>query len=647
MARVSGDIYEAHPALIGQMNHYKLVGVYDKKIQKLANSRTVQVVSTCLALSLSEYEVARSRADALTKLNSGTSLDSRERDNHVSDDESLRDPPSTASSISLTRLRFAVMSIFALREASRSKRDYYMTYLARSIVTFTGQQVVGEGLDGCSRDTLDFIVSYNPDAALLLDSCVIFESLKQGQWSKLPMAEVMISVLAAAKTPDAMQPEIAIQLLHEEERIVSNAVSVVPESKKFFIKGLVNGLPPKTLVRGISPIEGFPVCILGLNRASCFLFMMNYFIGHSTTAVFVKAIQAATAHSATVIGIVNVSSILTTLIHCWMASFLHPSNRCRFSMRMIKALMIVSSSFGIAGNVIQAVAINKRSVTLAILGRFVLGFSSTEILQREVLAACVPSHLVEETALLFLFRTAGAACGLFVGSFTDAIPIVIQRLGVRTLQASNWLMVTFWLIHMVRVSWQLFFQRSEPSGSDIEISPEDIVVKKQASQTAARIDEDSDTSSSDEVGTPSSMFYRKVEEGKSQDNAETTIGFLEKSGPDEFIEAASPVRWEVEAPKRRNWKTLARYRKLLSYHVAIPLTLLMYFFASFAMEIFFTATPIVGHRYFDFGWTGPKAAGFLGMLMLLTIPIGFVCEITSRRYEERVVLKVRNIRNNF
>ena len=44
VARVSGDIYEAHPALIGQMNHYKLVGMYDRKIQKLANSRTVQVV---------------------------------------------------------------------------------------------------------------------------------------------------------------------------------------------------------------------------------------------------------------------------------------------------------------------------------------------------------------------------------------------------------------------------------------------------------------------------------------------------------------------------------------------------------------------------------------------------------------------------
>jgi hypothetical protein len=68
IAKVSGDIYDAHPALIGNLSHYKLVGIYDTKIQRLANSRTVQVISSCLALALSEHEVTRSRADALTKV---------------------------------------------------------------------------------------------------------------------------------------------------------------------------------------------------------------------------------------------------------------------------------------------------------------------------------------------------------------------------------------------------------------------------------------------------------------------------------------------------------------------------------------------------------------------------------------------------
>lgn len=136
------------------MTYYKLVGLYDRKIQKLANSRTVQVISSCLALALSEYEVARCRANALTKLNSSVSVGrSRQRGtsgecHHASpestDDEYGEGPPSTASSVSLTRLRFTVTSVFALREAARYKLNHYGAYLSRLIVAFTGQQVVGE-----------------------------------------------------------------------------------------------------------------------------------------------------------------------------------------------------------------------------------------------------------------------------------------------------------------------------------------------------------------------------------------------------------------------------------------------------------------------------------------------------------------------
>ena len=165
------------------------VGLYDRKIQKLANSRTVQVISSCLALALSEYEVARLRQNALTKLNetprrsggndpaaknASTSHQRGQRNglfqDVLSEDERCEGPPSTASSISLTRLRFTVTSIFALGEAARYKTHHFYTYLSRSMITFTGRPNMGEGLDGCSRATLDFFVSFNPDAAILLDT---------------------------------------------------------------------------------------------------------------------------------------------------------------------------------------------------------------------------------------------------------------------------------------------------------------------------------------------------------------------------------------------------------------------------------------------------------------------------------------------
>ena len=283
VAQVSGDIYEAHPVLIAQMSHFKLVGLYDVKIQKLSNSRTVQVISSCLALSLSEYEVARSRADALTRLNStasvGHSRDGGPGAYDSEDDLSADNLPSTASSISLTRLRFAVMTIFAIREASRKKHDLFITYMARSTLSFSGQQVVGEGLDGCSRETLDFLVSYNPDTALLLDSAVLFDGLKQSQWSRLPISTVMISVLAAATLPESVAYDVVAHFLQREEKIVANAVSIVPESKSIYWKGLTTGQLPKIPGRKSVCIEGLPTCALDLSRVSLFLYLVRVNLG--------------------------------------------------------------------------------------------------------------------------------------------------------------------------------------------------------------------------------------------------------------------------------------------------------------------------------------------------------------------------------
>lgn len=265
LARVSGDIYEAHPALIGQLNHYKLVGVYDKKIQKLANSRTVQVVSSCLALSLSEYEVARSRANALTIL-------TRKDD---TDDDSIDDSPSTASTISLTRLRFTVMSIFSLREVSRSKRQYFLSYLARATLAFTGIPVAGGGLDGCSRETLGFLVAYDPDAALLRDSGLLFEGLQRSQWARLPLADVMISTLAVATIPGDVSDDFASGILSTEQITVASAVSASPESKGSVWKGIIHG--QLTRRRRFIAAKTLPPIALEHSRLSLFLYTVRHF----------------------------------------------------------------------------------------------------------------------------------------------------------------------------------------------------------------------------------------------------------------------------------------------------------------------------------------------------------------------------------
>jgi hypothetical protein len=299
VARVSGDLYEAHPALLGQINRFKLTGVYDWKIQKLVDSRTVQVISSCLALALSEYEMSNSRANAITMLNTQTTLTPRrsvdlsgslfthdgeggfkQKERLDSHSEGTDDGLSTASKISLTRLQFAVTSIYALREAARQKRNLFFAYLSRTSLVYSGRAVVGEGLDGCSRETLDFLVSFDPDAALLLETSILFEGLMRGLWKDCPMRDLMMSAIATSTTPKDAGKAAALHCLMYKESILPYAVTVNPKSSF----GLCNRLQygqlsgmisadksgPLVVARGYSPI------LLQLINMNSFLFVVSW-----------------------------------------------------------------------------------------------------------------------------------------------------------------------------------------------------------------------------------------------------------------------------------------------------------------------------------------------------------------------------------
>lgn len=680
LARVSGDIYEAHPALIGQMNHFKLVGVYDKKIQKLANSRTVQVVSSCLALALAESEVAHSRADALTKLNPASSLKKNGKRSKYggvaqsivdSDDEDGAGPPSTASTVSLTRLRFTVTSIFSLREAARYKVDLYGVYLSRSVMAFTGQPVVGEGLDGCARETLDFFVSYQPDAALFLDCDVLFKGLKSGRWMRLPIGEVMISTLATAMTAPPWYGELA----------ASNAVSILPESKNLLIKVLLKGrLPSKKSERSGLAVPEVPPVALRLNRITYFLFMvstnkawlvrlirkeclphlliflciqMNYFVVHATTSAYVVATGIPSVYSATVIGAPGLSAILVAFFHCFLLS--RESATHRFRTILFRRLFLFSAFMAIVGNVIHALGVDRGSVDMAILGRFLMGFSSAEILHRQMLATCLPSHVVSEAAQLVRYRVAGVACGLFLGSVAETIPIKINRLGVRALQSASWLMVLVWVIHFVRILFQFTPKSGRGSTKTALESGQHEREGVEDTAAASGTDYDSSSSESDGNGQPNRAFSRSssgTDHSNSRDSLKATYGAVgvtsllptDTDGVTESTQLRQTSSSADHGWRKRGFqkvKTFAsRIQKLLAYHIAIPLALSLLFYVYFSLEVMFTACPIVTDRYF--GWSGARAGVMLGCLAIIILPVDFMCEMVSRRYEERTVMKVRS-----
>ena len=154
--------------------------------------------------------------------------------------------------------------------------------MSRSLLSFTGQAIIGEGLDGCSRDTLDALLSYNPDAALLLDASAIYEGLKCGHWREASISSVMTSSLAVALTlPSSGQSPAPLKMspreVHEKEFIVSKALGILPPKSEGMdsispLEGA--GLPPSIFLR-ISRFTDFPPSMLRANRFSLFLYHVS------------------------------------------------------------------------------------------------------------------------------------------------------------------------------------------------------------------------------------------------------------------------------------------------------------------------------------------------------------------------------------
>ncbi|GKY93863.1 hypothetical protein MPSEU_000353200 [Mayamaea pseudoterrestris] len=650
LVHASNDVFEAHPAMIGQMNHFKLVGIYDTKIQKLANSRTVQVISSCLALALSEYEVGRSRADALTKLNSSTARtpqrprgrfgggilpDESEDFTHsgLDSDCDSEGPPSTESTMSITRLRFAVCSIFSLREAARYKYDHYEAYLSRSSLAYTGQQVVGEGLDGCARRTLDFIVSYDPDGVLLHDPRILFEGLQEGKWTKRRLNRVMNSTLAASTIAEssAFTHKSGFPLSKEEYRVL-NAVSLNPDSKatdgnfNIFLKR-VTGESDPSLTPEITSES------LQLNYLSCFLFTATYFVAHPTSLVFARAVNVASAKSALINGAPNLSALVCTAIHCWYISHEIAVNRFpRKSVRSMKWFFAFAAFMGWCGNAIIFLAVERNSFFIAVLGRLTIGFSFTEILNRQLLCVCLPSLMVKESARLTKYKIAGLISGLLCGTMTQTM-----NLGVRGVQITSSLLSLLWFVHLIRIcrgfkclaTYELR-EGQQPLTRVLKVESDNAnagMADTESVESPSVLQQSSDDSSQDGMNSLKAAYGSKESIRLDLNLGERSL-LSETETHEAMLHHAFGYRLVL---------SVAKLKKLVMFHPGIPVALILVTFTIWGWEVLFSATPIVVSRYFQ--WSYVRGGAFLCWLGLLVLPTHLVSSHVAHRFEERTVLK--------
>jgi hypothetical protein len=230
----------------------------------------------------------------------------------------------------------------------------------------------------------------------------------------------------------------------------------------------------------------------------------------------------------------------------------------------------------------------------------------------------LPSGLiVVEGSRLAQFQVSGQLFGLFLGTLVDYF-----GKGPHTLFMANLLMVILWTLFLVYLSCslrqiKLFAETRAAVGSN------------QCNESNPRNDDSSSSVGSEQETDPAKLFSI-VKENEEEWIPQQAEGQKEP-------QAAKP---KVQARKRQQrLRSYAnRFRKLLAFNVAIPLTMAMIIFTAFSQEVMFSSCALITNRYFS--WAGRTAGLLLCSLTALMLPIDYVCERFVRKYEERKLLQV-------
>jgi hypothetical protein len=253
-------------------------------------------------------------------------------------------------------------------------------------------------------------------------------------------------------------------------------------------------------------------------------------------------------------------------------------------VRDLRRHFALSAVAAITGNIVHALAVNDGSVHMAMLGRFIFGFSSSEILHRHLVAACRPSQVVLQATRLVHARVLGIISGLALGCLAaEALPFTITSLGIRVVQSTSWIMAFLWLIHLVRILVQL---RKPSEVGDDQIKPSHEDADDDVSVTPEGGEDHHDgyeSSESEPMSTPKSVLYRSSSPVAANDP------FIEAYGGAGGSGIGVPLKSVHRKSVFRQLKSfMNRIRLLLGYHVGIPIALFITVYVNYAFEAFFT-----------------------------------------------------------
>lgn len=178
-----------------------------------------------------------------------------------------------------------------------------------------------------------------------------------------------------------------------------------------------------------------------------FLYCMNYYIVEPSSTMYVNALGAHDAMSATLIGMMPIASFMAAIMYSiWTnKSFRHP--------------FLVSCTLMVAGNVVYSAAYNFKSLPLALAGRFMTGLGGPKCIIRRYMADTTSLSIRTSVNALFGMAVAagsalGPGCAILLNRLDFAVRLPHFTVWVNGMTGPGWFMAASWSCFSVALYWK-------------------------------------------------------------------------------------------------------------------------------------------------------------------------------------------------
>jgi len=204
---------------------------------------------------------------------------------------------------------------------------------------------------------------------------------------------------------------------------------------------------------------------LFMSLAAGFLYCMNYYIVEPSSTMYVNALGAQDAAGGLLIGMMPIAAFLAAIVYSMWTNTTY------------RAPFLVSCCLMISGNIVYSAAFNYKSLSMALIGRFVTGLGGPKMIVRRYMAdtTCL-SIRTSINALFGMVIATGSAlgpgCAIMLSQFDfiwilPSFPFTNQnrpktQLWFNPMTGPGWFMALLWSVFTIALYWG--FQEQERIG---------------------------------------------------------------------------------------------------------------------------------------------------------------------------------------